>query len=98
MIKKTSRLSQFLGNFPDESWYPFKRTIQEGNDSKSDPEKGVSNEKKKECILYSGSVKKVKANNDFDSGASECGTDKDCAFKSTGIQTEEVIDTVSFSI
>lgn len=54
-----------------------------------------SNEADKECNLYSGVVKKVKANNDFDSGASECGTDKSCEFKKTGIQTEEVIDTVN---
>lgn len=53
-----------------------------------------NNEGDKQCNLYSGGVKKIKANNDFDSGATECGTDKSCEFKKTGIQTEETIDTV----
>ena len=54
-----------------------------------------TNEDDKECILYSGSIKKVKSNNKFDSGASECGTDKSCQFKKTGILTEDTIDTVA---
>ena len=48
----------------------------------------------KTCTTYSGNVKSVKSNKNYNSGASECGTDKDCAFQKTGVLTEETIDTV----